>query len=411
MRLQSEPYWYDRFPPRRRPAYPRLRTTLETRVAIVGGGLTGCACACSLAAARVPVVLLEAGRIGSGATGGALGLVREDFDAVFTSTASAYGLRAARRLWQGMRRAAHEFPAALRRFRISCDLADQDLLRVAPSDPALAKELRRDYTARREAGFEPRWLTAAALAREAAVARAGGIRTAGAALDPYRACVGLAAAAAARGATIWERSEVRRIRPSRSFVEVATEAGAVRAETVVIAPGAAPLPDLRQLRRHLHPRHRFGVVTDPLPAAVRREVGRRAAALRDSASPPHFVRWLRDDRVLVEGGDRDPVPARTRAAALVQRTGQLMYELSLLYPSISGTRPAWAWTQAIDDTIDGLPYIGTHRNYPRHLFALGLARHGAGASWLAARIVLRHVTGDPAQGDELFGFSRILSGH
>ena len=86
MKLRFAPFWYDRFPQRRRPAFPRHRTTLETRVAVVGGGLAGCACACALASARVPVVLLEADRIGAGATAGDVGLVREDFDIAFTET-------------------------------------------------------------------------------------------------------------------------------------------------------------------------------------------------------------------------------------------------------------------------------------------------------------------------------------
>jgi glycine/D-amino acid oxidase-like deaminating enzyme len=168
---------------------------------------------------------------------------------------------------------------------------------------------------------------------------------------------------------------------------------------------------LRALWRHLHARHGYGVVTEPLAAAVRRQVGRRAAALRDSAVPPHYVRWLKDDRVLIEGADGDPVPSRLRGQTVVQRTGQLMYELSLLYPAISGTPPAWGWSYAFDDTVDGLPYIGPHRNFPRHLFALGLARHGLGAAWLAARILTRHLTDEPAKGDELFAFSRILQPH
>ena len=63
---------------------------------------------------------------------------------------------------------------------------------------------------------------------------------------------------------------------------------------------------------------------------------------------------------------------------------------------------------AFDDTVDGLPYIGPHRNFPRHLFALGLGRHGVGRAWLAARILLRQIAGEPAKGDELFGFSRNL---
>ena len=86
----------------------------------------------------------------------------------------------------------------------------------------------------------------------------------------------------------------------------------------------------------------------------------------------------------------------------------MMYELSLLYPAISGTPAEWGWSSGFDDTVDGLPYIGTHRNFPRHLFALGLGRHGAAMSWLAARILLRHLAGDPAKADQQFSFARIL---
>ena len=131
MPIRNVPYWLDRFPKSRRPSYPRLHGNVETTVAIVGGGLTGCACAWSFAAAGVKVVLLEADAIGGGATTRGLGLVREDFDASFQETAALHGLRSARTLWQAMRRASLDFPAAIRRLEIKCDLAPADLLMFA----------------------------------------------------------------------------------------------------------------------------------------------------------------------------------------------------------------------------------------------------------------------------------------
>ena len=85
-----------------------------------------------------------------------------------------------------------------------------------------------------------------------------------------------------------------------------------------------------------------------------------------------------------------------------------MYELSVLYPPISGAMPEWSWDFTHDTSVDGLPCIGTHRNFPRHLFALGHGRHGAATAWLAARLLLRHFRNEPARGDEFFGFWRIL---
>jgi glycine/D-amino acid oxidase-like deaminating enzyme len=407
MSIRNLPYWLDRFPRTRRPSYQRFRGSADTSVAIVGGGLTGCACAASFAAAGVKVVLLEAEAVGAGQTARDLGLVREDFDASFQETVAAHGLRASRTLWRAMRRASLDFSAALRRMQVKCDLTPEDLLSFARLDPESARRLQREYQSRRAAGLEHGWLTPAAFARETGLESGGAIRTRGASLDPYRACVALAAAAAARGAALHEASAVRKIRAGRKHVEVTTDTGSLRAEAVVIAT-AAPLPDLRALRRHLKPQIGYAVVTEPLPAAVRREVGRRSAALRDDAVPPHMLRWMREDRVLFSGADQREIPVRARDKALVQRTGQLMYELSTLYPEISGLQPEWAWDYTHYETVDRLPFVGLHRNFPRHLFAIGAGRHGAGFAWLAARVLLRQHQGETAPGDDLFNFARVL---
>jgi glycine/D-amino acid oxidase-like deaminating enzyme len=406
MKLRQAPYWYDRFPRSRRPAFPRQRNTHVTRVAIVGGGLTGCSCAYAFASAGIPVVLLEADEIGSAATAAAPGVVREDFDTPFSAATAQYGLRTTRPLWEGIGRASRELAAVLRRRRVQCQLIPQDLLTVAGAGEA-TRQLRREHDARRQAGIAGTWMTASRVLSEAALPVGGAIKTHAFVIDPYRACLGLAAHAVENGAAIFERSEARRIHVRPRYIEIATASGAVHADAVVVA-GASGIPDLRPLKRHVRPRHAYAVVTEPLPAAIRRETGRRTSVLMDDAAPPHLVRWLADDRVLITGADQDPPAPRAQEAALVQRAGQLMYELSLLYPAISGLRAEWAWSYAFEDAADGLPYIGPHRNFPRHLFALGLGRHGAGASWLAGRVLLRHFAGKPAKGDDHFGFPRIL---
>ena len=91
---------------------------------------------------------------------------------------------------------------------------------------------------------------------------------------------------------------------------------------------------------------------------------------------------------------------------LVQRTGQLMYEMSTLYPAISGVVPQFSWHAGYCASSDGLPYIGSHRNYPRHLFALGLGRDNLAASSLASRVLVRLHADQPRNEDELFGFGR-----
>jgi glycine/D-amino acid oxidase-like deaminating enzyme len=410
--MRTVPYFVDTFPSSRRPAYARQKGDLKTDVVIVGGGLTGTACALAFATSGVRVAVIEEDRIGAGATAASAGLLRQDFDASFQETASRHGLRAARHLWQSARRASLDFAAALRRSGIRCELTTQDQILFTRNGVDAARRLKREYQARRDAGLEATWLNPSALAREAALEASGGLRIKSDTIDPYRACVGLAAAAAARGAAIFERTSVRRVGAGRKAVTVKTASGIVTADAVVIATGA-PIDDLRALRRHFVAREAYMVVTDPLAAPVRRQIGKRTASLIDvplapDVDFPHTLRWMKDERVLFAGDDQAPTPARARDKTLTQRAGQLMYELSTWYPAISGTQPAWAWNLVHHESVDGLPVIGLHRNFPRHLFALGHGRHGAGVAWLAARLLVRLYTGESAKGDELFGFGRIL---
>lgn len=405
------PFWRERFPKSRVPVYPRYRGHLDTDVAIIGGGLTGCTIAYVFAVSGVKVVLLERDRLGHGmGTVRSLGFLRQDPDADFQDVAETYGVRAARRIWQESRRASLEFAATLRRLGVRCDLESQDAVWFA-RDRAGEKRLQGNLKARREAGVcqdGASWMSRAAFRRETAVAGLGGIKTRDVSqVDPYRALVGLARAAEARGALIFERSPANRVRAGRRHVEIAAGGGTVTAGQVVIATGYPP-PDFRAMRRHLSRNHTYIVQTESLPATVRREVGRRAVMLRDADEPPHFLRWAPEDRVLFAGGDQPALPDRARTKGLVQRTGQLMYELSVLYPAISGIPPVSGWDAEFSRTRDGLPLFGPHRNYPRHLFAFGHGRHGAGLAYLAARILLRHHLARPNRGDEWFSFARIL---
>ena len=118
--------------------------------------------------------------------------------------------------------------------------------------------------------------------------------------------------------------------------------------------------------------------------------------------------WTADDRVLWTGADQPRVADRKRPAALVQRSGQLMYELSLALPAISGVQPEYGWHAPWTRSVDDLPFIGPHRNYPHHLFALGLGANLATA-FLASRILVRAAAGEPDKSDEYFGFARIAS--
>ncbi|MEI6667912.1 MAG: FAD-binding oxidoreductase [Acidobacteriota bacterium] len=400
-------YWLDRFPKSRLPAYPRHRGDLTTQVAILGGGLTGCAAAYVFAAAGLRVALLEAGRIAHGGTAFSPGFLRLEPAVSFRSLEQRHGLRAARHIWQTFRRAGLDFGATIRRLRIRGELVTDAAFRLG-LDAADQDALGREMKALRGAGVDGAWLTPARVRLETGLDTIGGIRSAGDGyIDPYRVAIGLAAAAAGRKAAIFERTPVTKVRSRARGVELVVEGGVVKAEAIIVATDHPEAP-FTPLRRHFKEMDSYCVLTAPVPSFVRRGFGRSRATVIDQDEPRHALRRTSDERVLFVGADQPRVAPRLREKVLAQRTGQLMYELSKLYPAISGIQPEYGWDVPVSITTDGFLCAGPHRNYPHHLFAMGAGHNGSAAPYLAARVLLRHFLGQAEKGDELFGFPRIL---
>jgi glycine/D-amino acid oxidase-like deaminating enzyme len=406
--------WVSTFPDTRRPGYPRFRDLrlqkgsdareLTVDVAIVGGGLTGCAIALACATSGLKAVVLERDRIGHGGAGRGAGLLLPDPGPDFTTIVKAHGLRTGRRIFELWRRASLDAAAQIRRLGITCGLESCDAATVVASGGDV-RELRREHDARTAAGLPVSWALRP-IEQDAGLGVAGAMRMRDAfTLDPYRALVGIAAAAKKRGGILFERTAVTKVRPGARSVELDVDGGIVRAQTAIVATGAATA-EFKPLQRHFKPRETYLVLTEPMPLAMRRQMGGRTLTLRDTRTPHHRIRWTADDRILVGGADQDATPLREREAVRVQRTGQLMYELLTMYQGISGLRPEYGWELAYGETADGLMYIGPHRNYPRHLFALGGGGDSVTGAFLAARLLARAAKGAAEKGDEVFGWTR-----
>jgi glycine/D-amino acid oxidase-like deaminating enzyme len=405
MTIYSRSPWIQAFPKARVPTYPKHRGADTADVVIIGGGLTGCATAYAFAAAGVKVTLLEAAQIGHGSSGSASGWLNEDPGVGFADLEQAVGLRDAKRAYQTWRRASLDFASLMRRLDVKCFIDAHPAVTVA-STPDQVVRLKREQKARHAGDLDASLLNARAVAGEVALSAAAALRAKdGATLDPYRACLGLAVSAEMRGARLFERTAVKKVTFTRKTADVLTGNGRIHTRRVIVATGT-PTPLYQSLARHFWFRTTYAAQTEPLPAKIRQLMGRREAVIRDSADPPHVIRWVGQDRVMVAGADADTPPVRLRDKVIVQRTGQLMYELSTLYPDISGVQPAFGWAADYARTTSGLPCLGPHRNFPHHLFAFGDASQGVTGAYLASRVLLRHHFEEMDPSDEVFGFHR-----
>jgi glycine/D-amino acid oxidase-like deaminating enzyme len=400
----ARPIWLDQSHPPL--SHPPLRRGVDVDVAIVGGGVTGTAVAWRLATAGFRVAILERDRIGRGSTVASTALLMQEPDEDFRKLRSQHGSRATQRIWQLSRKATADLVSAIRTLAIRCDLAERDSVYYT-LQPEREAYLRREHEDRRRFGVGGKWLDRAALLEATGMSGVAAIRTRGnAQLDPYKVCTGLLKAALDHGALVFEHSPVGRTRIDRDGVVLTTRRGAVRAAHIVVATGYAT-PEFKPLAGRFRMLHTYVVATEPLSVSARRELGLSDVMLWDTDRPYHYARWTKDFRLLLGGADRRQVFGAARRAALRGGTEAVVDYFTDLYPPLRDVRIDYAWEGLFAQTPDSLPYIGPHRRYPRHLFALGYGGNGMTLGFLASQMICERLSGVVTADQDLFAFGRL----
>lgn len=383
--------------------YPALRGRRETDVVIVGAGMTGAMIAARFAEAGVGVIVVEGARAGHGSTAASTALLLQEPDYSLQALGKLYGPTRARRLWQLSHRATALFIETIRHFNIACDLKMRDSIYYTLDDHA---GLRRDRDRRRRAGFGGTLLEADRMRTMTGLDEASGILTKGnARLNPVKACRGLLTAAVRWGAQVFEHSEVRRVRRTGDGVRVYCANGTIDAKQVVIATGYAT-KYFRPLAGRFRMRRTYVIVTDRINARVRRRLGLNDVMLWDTERPYHYVRWTDDGRLLLGGEDRPVRRGVSRGLQFEHAVQELRDYFETALPALQGAGISGAWEGLFAMTPDGLPYIGPHRRYPGHTFALGYGGNGMSFASLAARLLLEQWNGVESADHKLFAFNR-----
>ena len=397
--------WRDRGRPR--PRYPQHEGNLSVDVVIVGGGITGAICAYLFADAGVRVALVESQIIGQGSTVASTALLMQEPDRDFSDLSKRFGRARARLIWRALQRSTRDMTRTIRRLRIGRDLRECESVYYTV-DPKRVAGLKREYRARKGAGLPGRWLSAAAVRRATGAHAEAAIVTRGnAQVNPIRTCRGFMQAAVRRGAKVFERSPARRIVASKHRVTVTTTKGAIDASYVVVATGYAT-PEFRGIVGRFRMKDTYVVATRKLPQSLRARAARSIVMAWDTERPYHYLRWTGDGRLLVGGEDTVHRSARGSRARIARARTRLLDHLARVYPVLALQRVEFAWEGLFAETPDGLPYIGTHSRYPRHLFALGYGGNGMSASFLSARVLLDLYQGrdNHRRVAELFAFRR-----
>jgi glycine/D-amino acid oxidase-like deaminating enzyme len=365
-------------------AFPALHGEQTADVCVVGAGFTGISTAISLAERGYRVHVVEANRVGwgaSGRNGGQLigGIAGEK------AIAEHHG-RDVESLFGQLRWRGHEIVRQrVAQYAIDCDLK-WGYVDVAIK-PRHLEDFRHDFDRLKAADFphEIRMLS-----RDETRELTGTDRYLGALLNmgnghlhPLNLCIGEARAAESLGVTINECSPVLRI-VDGAKARVETAAGSVTADFVVVAGNAyhAVAPALRGI---MFPVNSFIVATEPLPEDVVAAINPRDLAICDPNFVLQYYRLSADKRLLF--GARlnyfgsDP--------AVISRRHQR--SIARLYPKLANVGIDYAWGGTIGVPLNRVPQMG--RIAPNVIYSQGYSGHGVNVTHIAGEILADAVAG------------------
>ncbi len=365
--------------------FPVLQGEVQADICIIGGGFTGVASALSLAERGYKVVLLEANRIGWGASGRNGGQMIRGISGE-SKILKKFGSEYADLLWQ-MRWRGHEIiHERVEKYGIHCDLKS-GYMDVASKKRQMA-ELEEEVALMEKHRFpwEYRLLdakeTAEVSGSKAYVGSLLNFRDGH--LHPLNLCIGEAQAAAKLGVRIFEQSPVSRI-VHGAKPRVETAQGHVVANTVIMAGHIWHDLEQQRLSGTTFQAGSFIIATEPLPEEVRRQINPRDVAICELNNIIDYYRLSADGRLLYGGrcNYSGRVPSSIRAA--------IEPRMLKVYPQLKNVRIDYEWGCSIGIVIRRIPMVG--RIDDNIYYVQGYSGHGVNCTHIMGEVLAEAVGG------------------
>ncbi|NWB28288.1 NAD(P)/FAD-dependent oxidoreductase [Pseudomonas gingeri] len=379
------------------PEYPLLQGEVQADVCVVGGGFSGLNTAIELAERGLSVVLLEARRIGWGASGRNGGQLIRGVGHGLEQFTDVLGQDGVRQLKLMGLEAVDIVRRRIEHFRIDCDLTWGycDLA----NKPRDLEGFAEDAEELRQLGYRhaTRLLQADEMHSVVGSERyVGGLIDMGSGhLHPLNLALGEAAAAAQLGVRLFEQSAVTRIDYGPQ-VQVHCAQGSVRAKTLVLGCNAYLNGLNGELGGKVLPAGSYIIATEPLSEAQARSLLPQNMAVCDQRVALDYYRLSADRRLLFGGAchysGRDP-----QDIAAYMRPKMLE-----VFPQLAGVRIDYQWGGMIGIGANRLPQIGRLKEQPNVYYAQAYAGHGLNATHLAGKLLAEAISGQQSDGFDLF---------
>lgn len=376
------------------PPCPPLQGGERTDVCVVGGGIGGCSAALALAERGYRVCLLEAQRLGWGASGRNGGQVLPGVAADQEALTRLAGEDTALHIWRLSLEAVALLKRRVARHAIACEWTDGQMLAAIKPRQWQALQQWQGWL-QRQGYAHTRLLDRVALGALLESQRyLGALYDAAAGhLQPLRYTLGLAQAALAAGVVMHEGSSVLgyALDRDRGKLQVRTVNGEVRCDWLLFAGNAWLGDTVPSLARKIVSVGSYIIATEPLGPERARRLITNDAAVCDTNWILDYFRRTRDDRLLFGGRvNYSGVDVRAIAPATRQR-------MVRVFPQLADARIDYAWGCLLDITFNRAPHFG--RLAPNVYYLQGFSGHGVALAGLAGELIAETIAGSAERFD------------
>jgi len=366
------------------PSYPALAGAHHTDVCIIGGGYTGLGAAIELSRQGIDVTLLDSAQIGSGASGRNGGQVHTGQRIDPEKLESLLGADQARQLWDMSEDARASLYDLIHKHGIDCDLKHG--LIHAWHKPGYEADDRAYADFVGKYGYEITLLDKAQVATELGtdVYHGGSFDAGGGHLHPLKLVLGLARAATAQGARIFENSHVIRYRKITKGIHLHLENGATVTCQRLLICGNGYMEGLsEEIDSHVMPINNFILTTEPLsdPTILPHDY-----AAADSRFVVNYWRKTPDNRLLFGGGENYTPWFPKDIKAFVRKN------MLKIYPQLADVKISHAWGGTLAITMSRAPFV---RNLAPNVYtSAGYSGQGVVLAPYFGKLLARAITGD-----------------
>jgi gamma-glutamylputrescine oxidase len=365
---------------------PSLNGNITSDICVIGAGFTGLSSAIHLAEKGFKVTVLEAKRIGFGASGRNGGQIVHSYSRDIDFIEKHYG----KEVGTEMGKMAFEGGRIIRRFaeqyNIDCHLKDGGIF--AACNEKQLRELEGKKALWEAHGHKDLELLSADKIKDhigSEIYAGGLLDKSGGHFHPLNLALGEAAAVESMGGQIFEDSEVIRIEEGDKPV-VYTANGSVKCDFIVVAGNAYLGGLIPKLQSKAIPCGTQVIATQVLTEAQQKQLLPKDNCVEDCNYLLDYYRLSNEGRLIYGGG----VTYGAREPSKIE--SMIVPNMLKTFPQLKGTKVDFAWTGNFLLTLMRLPQFG--RIGKNMYYAQGYSGHGLTCTHLAGKIMSEVITGD-----------------